>query len=436
MTKPQKQAISADDLYQLQVVSGCEMSPDGRFILTTVQSVDPETEKKYSHIWLISTDKTSSPKQFTFGKQLDLSPKWSPDGQTIAFLSNRVTEEEFQIYLIPAAGGEARPLTAFKGDFGSLLWSPDGQKLLCSFRQKDAAVIDREADEQKKKLGPVDRHITRIFYKLDGAGYLPQELYHLWLIDAESGEGKPLTEGQVHSEHSPSWSPDGQTLVFVSNRKPDPDRHPDADDLYCMDIADGALRKLVLPPGNKFVPSFSPDGKWIAYLTTEAEAEWWRNVTLAIVPSAGGERINLTQAYDFDASHWTINDVGGTAQSPPTWSQDGQRIYFQVAHHGQTSLKSIKIDGSDLQDHLNQGVVAEFQFDANQSKLAYRYANSQEPSQIFITEADFSHQTQLSHFNSFLAERDLGQLEEIWLKGSANNDIQGWLLKPPGFDPQ
>jgi dipeptidyl aminopeptidase/acylaminoacyl peptidase len=175
-----------------------QIAPDGERVVFTVQRVEKETEKKYTNLWLAEVGSPTDGRrlrQFTHGKWADTKPQWSPDGQTIAFLSNRGNEEQAQIYIIPFDGGEARPLTDLKGSFADFAWSPDGTKLVCQFRKKDLDALEREKDEAKKKLGVSFRHITRTNYKFDGAGYLPQERWHVWVIDATTGEATQLTDG-------------------------------------------------------------------------------------------------------------------------------------------------------------------------------------------------------------------------------------------------
>ena len=160
-----KRGISADDLYRLQLISDCQISPDGRHVVFGVQRVDRENEKKYANLWVVPTDRGPA-RQFTYGNQVDASPRWSPDGGQIAFISNRGEEKQPQIHVIPFHGGEARPLTNLKGEFGPFEWSPDGKQLVCQFRKKDEEVIAREEDEQNylyrmgfsKKMFPNSRH--------------------------------------------------------------------------------------------------------------------------------------------------------------------------------------------------------------------------------------------------------------------------------------
>lgn len=436
MTLPEKRFITAEDLYEFQPISDCQISPDGRHVLFCAQWVDRKTEKKYTNLWLASTaDEKAS--RFTYGDQVDTHPRWSPDGRLIAFISNRHDQDRSQIYLLPFQGGEARPLTDLNGTISAFEWSPDGTRLVLQFRRKDQGQIEREADEAKKKLGVVARHITRTFYKLDGEGYLPQERYHLCLIEVESGQVSQLTDGAIHDEIEPRWSPDGQSILFRSNRSDEPDLNPDADDLFLIPASGGETVRLTTPFGRKSLPAFSPDGQLVAYFGVEGVGDWWKNNRLWVVPTDNsGPARNLTAAFDFDIASSVLGDLGSAAFVPPTWSNDGQRIYFQVGQYGNGMLRSIGLDGEELRTIVGEdGALGVYTFDQAQTHLAYHQLNRTTPGQICLRSLADGWSKTLANLNqALLAAVDLGQIEEVWFKGAAENDLQGWILKPPGFD--
>ena len=148
--------------------------------------------------------------------------------------------------------------------------------------------------------------------KADGRGFLPQERLHLWLIDAQTGEAHPLTDGETYDETDPIWSPDGQTLVFCSNRSADPDFQPEAVDLFTIPLTaepgdESTWRKIETPVGEKSLPSFSPDGQWLAYLGMEGRGDWWKHTHLWVVPFDGSRPArDLTKNFDRHLDQATI----------------------------------------------------------------------------------------------------------------------------------
>ena len=444
MTSQERRAITAEDLYRFHLVTDCDLSPDGRHVVFSVQRVDKETEKKYTNLWLVPTDGGEA-RPFTRGDHADTKPTWAPDGSSIAFLSNRDDEDQPQIYLIPFRGGEARQVTDLKGEFASIEWAPDGTRLLCQFRKKDQQALEREQDEQKKKLGVVSRRVQRVFYKLDGEGFLPNERWHIWTIDAETGEGKQLTNSDVYDELDPRWSPDGKQIVFCSNHADDPDLDPDAVDIFIIAAEGGEPRKLNTPVGDKTKPAFSPDGETVAYLGQEGRGDWWKNTSLWVVPAVGpGEALNLTRRFDIHVGAATLNDLPGTLPlSPPMWSNNGSRIFVQVSEHGNTTLGIVDLarEGTGDEPTLStviggDGVVGAFHLDDDQERVAYLHAAMFEPAEIWTCELDAGTPHKLSHVNAELLDQiDLGEVEEVWFDGPAGRQLQGWIVTPPDFDP-
>jgi dipeptidyl aminopeptidase/acylaminoacyl peptidase len=441
MATPTKRSITAEDLYKFGLISDVRISPDSENIVYSTQRVDQETEKKFANLWMIDTHVSNSePRQFTVGNQNDTQPRWSPSGNQIAFLSNRSDlDKPPALFIIPAQGGEARQLTDIEGEINSYSWSPDGNSLICCIRKTDPDELERQKDERKKKLGVVARHYDRVFYKLDDYGFLPKERWHLWRVAVPTGEATQLTDHPVFDELAPAWSPDGRWVAFLSNRTPEPDFHFLHIDLFLMPANGGELRKIETPPGEKTLLSFSPDGQWIAYYGVEGEDAPYKNQGLWVVRADGSQPPrNLTAPYDLHVSAWTINDMGKPEDMPPTWSRDGRRIYFPVLYHGSTILQSIGTDGSDLHTEIGEGgVVGSFSFDESQRYLAYFYGQMADPGQVFLLDTQSRETRQMTHLNqSLLDEVDLGEMETVWFQGPAGDQLQGWILKPPGFDPE
>jgi len=440
MTVPKhaRRPVEAQDLYALQLITDVRIAPDGQRVVYGVQRVDRKSEKKYANLWIATTD-GSSCRQFTQGDQTDAMPRWSPDGTRLAFLSSRKEGESAQIYVINVDGGEAQRLTDLKGDIGNMTWSPDGGSLLVEFTRKDQEAIEREGDEQKKKLGIVSRHYTRLFYRADGQGWLGHERTHLLLVDSSTGVPRQLTSGDIYDEYNASWSPDGRSIVFCSNRRPDPDLEPDLVDLYTIPVSGGDMHRVDTPLGPKGMPVFSPDGKWIAYIGPRDPNEWWQNVELWTVSSDGRTPArSLTRVYDISLTASTLNDVGSGEQMKPLWSADGKVLYFQISEHGCTKLMAISVEDGVLYTLIDaQGSVGTFTADTRQQKMTYFFGTMTDPGQIWVRDMDTGAQLQLTHLNEdLLAQLDLGSVEDVWFKARDGHDLQGWILTPPGFDPR
>lgn len=438
----EKKPWSAEDLYELQLITDLQISPDGQRVAYTLQRVEKASEKKYSNIWLVETAAESTPRQFTYGDQVDSTPRWSPDGQTIAFTSNRADGKQSYLHLIPLNGGEARPLTKeLKGQIGSFEWSPDGSKLLLQFRQTDAEVLERQEDEQKKKLGVVAHHITEMGYKFDGGGYTPKEKWHLWLVDVESAETTQLTEGSYH-ELGPTWSPGGENILFLSDRTDNPLGGIFSDELalYTIPAAGGDLTHIPTHNGRMTGSArYSPDGSQIAYLgTPEKKGKWWQNTELYVIPAAGGDAQNLSHEYDVDITSTTLGDFG----SPPPfsglqWANNGQAIYTNISRYGGDHIVKFSLAGEMTYIVSDDYVNGNFSMDNEQTKVAFFHAETFDPCQIRLKEFETNETRTLTAVNKPLLDaRQFGEVEEVWTKGSDGYDIHGWILTPPNFDPE
>ncbi len=336
---PRRTPIRPEDIYEIRVPLDCQLSPGGDRLATAVTRADREQLKNLSHVWVAAVGVSGASRcmQFTRGKHSDRSPRWSPDGTTIAFLSAR--SERTELWTISADGGEARQLTRTDGNIGEFAWSPDGRRLVATFTPRDP---EAKAREERKKHGepgteaPLVRVVRRLSYKLDGSGFLPQARTHLVLIDAATGKLRPLTSGDEFSEGEPCYSPDGKWIYFVSNRVPDPDQNADREDIWRVPVRGGTIERIRTFAGPAGGPSISPDGRWVAFVGKRNANEPWslRHPKLWAVPAAGGRPVCLTERLDRAVGNSTISDTGSSGGWPAAWSPDSRDLYFLVSNAG------------------------------------------------------------------------------------------------------
>jgi dipeptidyl aminopeptidase/acylaminoacyl peptidase len=286
-----------EDLYRLRIPTDPRLSPDGKLIAFTVQTVAPTHDGYRQSIWLVPADGSAAARQVTIGSKHDRHARFSPDGRTLAFLSDRrlVVEEEpkapkpeeredgTQVYVLPLDGGEARRLTDLPRGVDWFEWSPDGSRLAIG-SVSAAATREEDARRRGKNLkhppeAPPDsdyRYVDRLNYMLNGAGFTYDRVPHLWLVDVATGEARRLTDGPVPDE-DPAWSPDGKRIALARNRRRDHDLRFRRD-IVVVDVATGELTSITGGPDSLFfAPAWLPDGKTIAVLGGRIPANAYRN---------------------------------------------------------------------------------------------------------------------------------------------------------------
>jgi dipeptidyl aminopeptidase/acylaminoacyl peptidase len=471
MLKTSLRKIVIEDLLKLKFVSDPQMSPDGTRVVFVVKTVNAEKNNYFSHLWMVGTQGRTSfqhvpvhlsqarssrnpdARQFTHGEVNDSSPRWSPDGKTIAFLRSK--DKQSQIHLIPADGGEARALTKLpQGGIGGLAWSPNGKQLAFTFSQTPDEWTTKAADQRKRKnLSTPPRIITRLRFRLDGAGFLGGRS-HVWVADAKDGKTRQITNGD-YDHHSLCWSPDGRQIAFFSNRSADPDVTPYEIDLWTAQVRKAQarrlrhhLRKIPTPKGYKGNTAWSPDGKYIAYTGHVSANDPWipRNERVWIVPANGiGAARNLTASLDRTVGNSIICDTrdafaGGAA---PIWSADSRRLFFVVSDNGSAQLCSVRVDGGEVK-WLTSGAQDVFGYSADKrgETFALAIATPTELGELFFFEnpQQRAHETaplRLTNLTTpFRSSVRVSPPEEVWVRSFDGTKIQGWILCPPDFNPR
>ena len=295
-----KRPLIPSDVYLLKNVADPRISPDGKWVAYTVSTVDTAKDNRNSDIWMVSWDGKETV-QLTNSGEAESSPRWSPDGKYLSFVSSRNGEKLAQLWLMDRRGGEAKKITSLKGDLDDYAWSPDGKKIVMNIRDQDFS----DTAKTKTRLPYV---MDRYHFKQDQAGWIENRHTHLYLFDISTKKTDTLTKGNF-DETSPAWSPDGKQLAFASNRSADPDKNEN-EDIWVMDaVINASIKKLTVWPGADRNPKWSPDGKTIAYTSSSSNLNFtmYGQNTISLVTPADGAIRSLATAVDRNVSdlQWT-----------------------------------------------------------------------------------------------------------------------------------
>ncbi|MFH1686157.1 MAG: S9 family peptidase [bacterium] len=433
--RPRKRLIKTDDLFNLRLPTAVAISPDESRVAYTVERMDSKENKYFSNIRVYDLG-SDIETRFTHGNHNDGAPVWSPDGQTIAFVSTR--DKKTGIYLMPTGGGAERQLIEIDGAIDNLQWTPNQERLVFTLRYNDSHFIE---DEKEKKKPPVCRHITEIHYRLDGFGYLPQDTFQVYTLDVKTAELHKLTRGK-RDAWMPAVSPDGKWLAFISNRHVDRHLNWLYLDLFVMPLSGGKERKVPTPRGPVFAPTFSPDSKSIAYLGNDRPKDDWgvANIHVWSVGLSGRPAAkDLMPSFDRSAYDQTISDTGEVGGSfGIRFSHDGKRIYFLGSENGRTNLFYVPAKGGRPTRVFNGDCHTKgFSLGSRTQTAALIHSDLNSPGEIMTCPTSYGAEKkarQLTTLNSFLqSEVELARTREVWLKSFDGTEVQGWLVQPPRF---
>jgi len=420
----QKRPIEINDLKNVRWISDPQISPQGQQILYVQKQAHPTEKTKYTtQIWEVSPQQ--EPKLLTGENTSNSSPRWSPDGASIAFVSARSGTN--QIWLLPVSGGEARQLTKFSRALNLIAWSPDGSKLLASCKCKPSDFSEKKDEVSDVKV------ITKLHYKMNGVGFHEDRNTHLFVVDAKSGDTKQLTEGE-YDHGSATWSPNGKKVLFAAKRYDDAD-YVHHNDLYTIDLESNHLEQITTVQGSYAAPSYSADGQRIAYFGDLGEFGSSTLTKLFCIPATGGQPQLLSQDFDFSVGNAVGSDMTSASESRPVWSLDQKSIYFSATTGGVCRLFSVDAKGGKPaaltpDDKVVYGLS--FQLETNQVAVIYN-----EPSNmgdLFLRNLKSGTEERLTAVNQAWNDEVHISLPEHY-EFTADNGamVEGWLLKPYGY---
>jgi dipeptidyl aminopeptidase/acylaminoacyl peptidase len=439
----ERRPIRETDLLDFVWVADPQISSDGSAVTFVRVQADCARDTYTSSIWVVPTD-GGEPRPLTAGRR-DVMPRWSPDGRRLAFLRAAERDgrpEPSQVYLLDLNGGEPRAATALPDGVATFGWSPDGRRLVAGSNVKNAAPVASEAGRTK----PSDvRVITRATFRRDGGGYLDasrrSRLFVITLADDSTGSVKPLGEGRL-GDQDPVWSDDGARIHFTSQTEIETDYAPPKTALMEADAETGVLKEVAVVDGAVAQLSPSPDGRTLAIVASmnRQPVRSYLQPDLLVVDRATGAVRNLTERYDGDIAAGLSGDQRaprGTSSTRPIWSRDGAALVVVSAVAGRTAL--VKVDPATATvtsltdgDEEVQGATS-----SRDGRLALVVSTPTRVGDVFATTAAHpAERRQLTRFNDErFAALDLPSPEMFWTKSFDGARVQGWILKPPRFNP-
>ncbi len=420
----EKRPVTPEDLYRFRYPADPRVSPGGEMVAYTIYDPDLESNSTNSDIWIMPL-KGGKPRQLTRSPEADHSPRWSPDGSSIAFISGR--DGTANIYIISVEGGEARKLTESETDIYSPSWSDDGKYIICGSRVIPEGKENRENWTEEKLPECEARTIDHLLFR-QWNRWLGDKRNHLFLVDAGTGSMRDLTPGDMDippvslaSGHDFDISPDGKEVCYIRNTDPIPAAGTDHD-LFVIDTEILKEKQITENPALDSECHYSPCGRYIAYTAMEKPGYESDRRRLVVYDRNSSEKKVLTEGLD---------------RSPGQiiWGPDGKRLFFTARDRGRRSLYRVTLEGK-VTRLSDTGYNGSPDITPGGRTIIYTRSDNSAPTELFAIPAAGGKARRLTEINrEVLAGLNLPPLEEFTFTGAEGTEVHGFIQKPPQFDP-
>ncbi|MBI2834941.1 MAG: S9 family peptidase [Acidobacteria bacterium] len=422
-----RRPITAEDYYSFTFPSDPQLSPDGSLVAYVLTKIDREANRGVPSVWTVPAEGNGTATAVAAGDVSSWSPRWSPDGAWLAFISpgarSGSQDGAPQLHVRPAGGGQVRRVTDMKNGVSACRWAPDSKRLACISRTGPS-------DEPGARVGPQGpRHITRLVYKSPGPTWLDDRRSHIWVIDAVSGAARQITSGDQWDDTDPQWSPDGARIAFVSDRS---DRAYDQrgdPEIWVVPSEGGTPRQVCrhegqrhpkLPGMGDSSPRWSPDGKTIAFLapiSLQTYSKIW------VTPADGSGPSRLV-GQDLD---WITSDL--------QWGDAGQSLYFTQGVKGEHHLFRLDAGSGALQAVTKgQRSIREAHVGPGGRRVVYVASDFKRLGDVCVSDLSGRDERIVAEANKSLwSQLTLADVERVQFKGAEGLDIDGFLVKPVGW---
>ncbi len=422
--------FTALDVFDLEWAVDPQIAPDGTAIVYRRSGFDIMKDRRRGDLWILNSNGEGHRKLTT--SEVDEShPRWSPDGTRIAYVRDAGEDQGSEIFVHWVDSGQSARVTRVAETPSNLRWNPQGSHLAFEMTVKVPApkLTERPAAPKGADWAEAPRVTDRLYHERDGRGYLEAGFSQVFVVPAEGGTARQVSSGNYH-HRNPAWNADGTQLFVTGNRREDWEHDYRNSELYALSIADGTIHELTNTPGPDQAPAASPDGKYLAWLGYTDKRQAYQLTRLRIATTEGADMRELLEDLDRSVSAFQ-------------WASDSRGLYVQYDDRGRTKIAYVSLNDKrrDVADNLGGTSIGRpyggGSFSVSQdNQVAYTITNPDRPAEVALHRGRVTRT--LSDLNGdLLAHRELGRTEEFWWQSSVDGrDIQGWILTPPGFDPQ
>ncbi|HJY86447.1 MAG TPA: S9 family peptidase [Candidatus Acidoferrales bacterium] len=416
--------LSLDLYLEFEEVTDPQISPDGKQVVFTRRWVDKLNDKWESALWVMNAD--GSRQRFL---RKGSSARWSPDGTRIAYLADGEPKgTQIFVYWMDAEGATTQ-LTHVEKPPANLCWSPDSRSLAFSMLVPKLAAwnikLPPRPDGAKWTKDP--RIVERLVYRADRMGFLDDGYRHIFLLPATGGTPRQLTSGDYNDVDtmggSLCFTPEGREILFSGLRTDDWEYAWEESQIYAVNVQDKSVRQLTHRKGLNLNPVVSPDGKLVAYTGHDWTDDTYRDSRLYVMGLDGSNPRLFTPNLD------------RTPQGLH-WAPDGSGIYFTAEDRGTRNLHFASLRGEVREITRGQHVLNVTAINRNGQAVG-TLTSFEKPPDVVALDLNAPQPRQLTFVNDdILGDVKLGEVEEIWYNSVDGFRIQGWIVKPPDFDPQ
>ena len=424
----ENKAFDPMDVFELEWASDPQVSSDGETIVYVRRSNDIMKDRVRSNLWRINTSGKNH-RPLHSGFKNSYSPRWSPDNTKIAFVSNN--SGSTQIHMHWVGSGETTVISQLQESPSSLSWSPDGKWLAFTMnvKGKSTSIVKSRTKPDGASWAKKPITVTTTRYQYDGRGIVEPSYRHVFVVPADGGTARQLTNGNFNHYGSLAWSADSKDIFFSAHRSDDWELISGESNLYKITVSNKKLEQITSMPGEERSPSISPNGEVIAFYVKERRPLAYTPSRIAVMNLKSGNMQIISNDLDDDSDNLF-------------WSNDGESIYFAFDQRGKRTIKKISLSGkvSDFADNVGGTTIGRpyisGEFHAANDVIAYTFGQADRPADLAIT---INNETNVvtSLNEDILGHRKLGKVNEITYRSSFDGqEIQGWYITPPDFNPK